>query len=158
MKNRALRLQFLIQTARSCLIHYGKHGLIIMYLYPYLAHRLQSWIMRTYSKHSPRKSRRNWWRKKIISLRYAEKCSENKIKRMRCCLSSYKSYTADCSCFYFRADYTFGQNVHNHRFYHFLSLFVVILSNCWFYKDCQTLFTPLSLIIFCLYPYIDYWN
>lgn len=58
-ENRALRLQFLIQTARSCLIHYGKHGLIIMYLYPYLAHRLQSWIMRIYSKHSPRKSRRN---------------------------------------------------------------------------------------------------
>lgn len=45
--------------SRSCLIHYGKHGLIIMYLYPYLAHRLQSWIMRTYSKHSPRKGRRN---------------------------------------------------------------------------------------------------
>lgn len=50
-------------------------------------------------------------KKKIISLRYAEKCSGNKINGLRCCLSSYKSYTADCSCFYFQADYTFGQNV-----------------------------------------------
>ena len=53
---------------------------------------------------------------------------------------------------------TSGLFVHKHRFYHFLSLFVVILLKCWFYKDCPILFTPLLLIIFCLYPCADYWN